>query len=268
MLNHIYLQNTGSTQTVFRNNFENHFNKMQWNANYDGNQAKIRVKTNDDGIKHKYYYNLDNRDLAHLLNIDSVRMPIDKRLKRDFKKKPCLKRYGNVYKIVIPDTDTDIYRDTDTDTDLSNFLSRNDTDDSDSTVWTTIPSSNHSTSFNNISLGDLPMDDNNNESPELSSLTYTPQNSIDVSKIRDTLELLNTSTRDSERKGYLSSPSLGEEFIVPISVNQGPYKKYKKYTFTPKRRNLTLKTHRSYRVFKHPKKKTARRRHRRTNSLK
>jgi hypothetical protein len=62
---------------------------------------------------------------------------------------------------------------------------------------------------------------------------------------------------------FLSSPSQRDEFIVPITLHQNPYEKY---TFTPKRRNLTLRKHNYHKVFKRPKSSSRRRRSSRRNS--
>ena len=262
------IKNVGSTKTYFKNNSGKHFNKVNWNADYDGNQAHIHMKTNEDGVKRQIYYNLDNRDLANLLNVDSVNVPVHERLKRDFKnkKKPCLRRYGSVYRIELPNTDTytDTYTDTDTDTNFSSIFP--DEDEDDSTVWSTVSSSPYSITRGDVSLGEMPMPismstprhtPRHTPMDDISSLTYSPS-PIDVSNIRDTMELLSNPQRGS--RVFLSSPLSGEEFIVPVSINRSPHKRYKKYTFTPKKRNLTLKSHRTYRVFKHPKKKTIKRR--------
>ena len=184
MLNNTYIKNVGSTQTIIGNNCSNHVQEIDWNAKYDGDQAKILVKTNSDGRKNMYHYTLDNADLADMLNIDSVNTPIHIRLKKDFKKpvKPIK------YRIEMP-TPKLIPR-------MPSYLS---------------------------------------DSPLLS---------------KDSLELLEPDT-------FLSSPASNQEFIVPVTLDQAPYQKY---TFTPKRRNLTLKTHRTHRVFKRPKSSRRRRR--------
>ena len=186
MLNNSYIKNVGSTQTIIGNRCQSHVQEMDWNADYDGDRAKVLLRTNTDGDKHKYQFTLDNDDLANILNIDSVNIPIHKRLKSDFKK-PVFRYKPNLYRIKLPAPE--VMREP--------FSS------------TSFPSS--STSF--------------------------------PSSISD---LISESIPDS----YLSSPSSDDEFIIPVSLNEDPYKKY---TFTPKRRNLTLKTHKTYRAFKHPK---------------
>ena len=189
MLNNSYIKNVGSTQTIIGNRCQSHVQEMDWNADYDGDRAKVLLRTNTDGNKHKYQFTLDNDDLANILNIDSVNIPIHKRLKSDFKK-PGFRYKPNLYRIQLPAPEV-----------MGEPFSS-----------TSFPSS--STSF--------------------------PSSSTSLS------DLLSSSTPDS----YLSSPSSDDEFIIPVSLNEDPYKKY---TFTPKRRNLTLKTHKTYRAFKHPK---------------
>jgi hypothetical protein len=188
MLNNSYIKNVGSTQTIIGNRCQSHVQEMDWNADYDGDRAKVLLRTNTDGDKHKYQFTLDNDDLANILNIDSVNIPIHKRLKTDFKK-PGFIHKPNLYRIQLPAPE--VMREP--------FSS------------TSFPSSSTSFPSSSTSLSDLI-----SESPD----------------------------------SYLSSPSSDDEFIIPVSLNEDPYKKY---TFTPKRRNLTLKTHKTYRAFKHPK---------------
>lgn len=83
MLN-TYVKNRGMTQTIIHNNNKNHFNQVNWDADYDGDVANISVDSNTDGKRKQFNISLDNQDLANLLNVPSVDIPIDKRLKMDF----------------------------------------------------------------------------------------------------------------------------------------------------------------------------------------
>jgi len=79
-----YISNHGSAKAFFLKNNKNLVNEVNWDADYDGNIAKISITTNDNGKRDKYNYNLDNSDLNELLNIETVDIPIDRRLERDF----------------------------------------------------------------------------------------------------------------------------------------------------------------------------------------
>jgi hypothetical protein len=83
MLN-TYIKNQGITQTIVHDNNHNHFNQINWDADYDGNIANISVNSNNDGKRQKFNISLDNEDLANILNVPSINTPIDKRLKMDF----------------------------------------------------------------------------------------------------------------------------------------------------------------------------------------
>lgn len=83
MLN-TYIKNRGITQTLVNNNNQKQFNQINWDADYDGQVANISVTSNTDGNKNHFDVQLDNEDLANMLNIPSVSMPIDKRLQMDF----------------------------------------------------------------------------------------------------------------------------------------------------------------------------------------
>lgn len=98
MLN-TYIKNRGTTQTIIHNNNENHFNELNWDADYDGNNANIAVTTSTDGNKQHFDVKLNNEDLANLLNISSIDIPLHKRLKKDFKN---LTQGVEEYKIELP----------------------------------------------------------------------------------------------------------------------------------------------------------------------
>jgi len=79
-----FITNTGLTQTIIRNNNKTHFNELTWDADYDGNLANISVMTNTDGKKENFDLTMDNNDLAKILNVPSIDLPLDKRLEMDF----------------------------------------------------------------------------------------------------------------------------------------------------------------------------------------
>lgn len=83
MLN-TYIKSRGISETIIRNNNRNHFNKINWDSDYDGNVANLSINSNTDGKNEYFNVTLDNNDLADMLNVPSVNMPIDKRLKMDF----------------------------------------------------------------------------------------------------------------------------------------------------------------------------------------
>jgi len=102
MLN-TYIKNVGSTQTLIGNNCGKHVEQVDWNAAYDGNKAKVMVNINSDGNEKEYHYSLDNADLANMLSLKSVNIPLHKRLKQDFRK-PLMQPLK--YKIVLPKLET------------------------------------------------------------------------------------------------------------------------------------------------------------------
>ena len=100
-----YIKNRGSTKTIIHNNHHNNVNEMKWNAKYDGDIAKVSLDLKNNGKAKHYNIKLDNSDLAKIFNIDSVNLPIDKRLKRDFKK-VRMERQPSVYDIYLEDLKT------------------------------------------------------------------------------------------------------------------------------------------------------------------
>ena len=83
MLN-TYIKNRGMTKTIILDNNHNHVNQINWDADYDGDMANISIDSDSNGKSKHFKIKLDNNDLANLLNIQSVNIPIDKRLKMDF----------------------------------------------------------------------------------------------------------------------------------------------------------------------------------------
>ena len=104
MLN-TYIKNRGLTQTIVHTNNHDQFNELNWDADYDGNLANISVMSNMDGNKKRYNVTLDNEDLANMLNVPSIGMPIDKRLQMDFFK-PSFRKDPRILQIELPDLKT------------------------------------------------------------------------------------------------------------------------------------------------------------------
>jgi hypothetical protein len=90
-----YIKNRGSTKMLIYNN--NH-NEINFDADYDGNVANISLDLQNNGRHNHYDVTLNNEDLANILNVPSINMPLDRRLKRDFKHQTFL-HDPNMYKI-------------------------------------------------------------------------------------------------------------------------------------------------------------------------
>jgi len=103
MLN-TYIKNRGITQTLVNNNNQKQFNQINWDADYDGQNANISVTSDTDGNKNHFDVKLDNEDLANMLNIPSVSTPIHKRLQMDFD--DSFRREPQRLQIEIPDLKT------------------------------------------------------------------------------------------------------------------------------------------------------------------
>jgi hypothetical protein len=79
-----YVRNRGATKTIIHNNHHNNVSEINWDADYDGNFANISLDLNQNGKTNHYDVKLDNGDLAEILNVPSVNLPIHKRLSDDF----------------------------------------------------------------------------------------------------------------------------------------------------------------------------------------
>ena len=120
-----YIKNRGITKTIIHNNHHNNVKEMKWDADYDGDIAKVSFDLKNNGKSKHYNIKLDNSDLAKILNIDSVDLPIDKRLKRDFKK-VRMERQPSVYDIYLEDLQPQIMEEQplllNNDTDIMSFI--------------------------------------------------------------------------------------------------------------------------------------------------
>jgi hypothetical protein len=119
-----YIKNRGSTKTIIHNNHHNNVNEMKWNANYDGDIAKVSLDLKNNGKAKHYNIKLDNSDLAKIFNIDSVNLPLDQRLKRDFKK-VRMERQPSIYDIYLEDLQPQVMEEPlllNNDTDMMSFV--------------------------------------------------------------------------------------------------------------------------------------------------
>jgi len=91
-----FIKNKGITKTVFHKNNKNYYNEVNWDADYDGENANLSLDIDDNGTKGHVEMNMNNDELAELLNIPSENNTLDKRLYRDF----LSKRPKHDYKIV------------------------------------------------------------------------------------------------------------------------------------------------------------------------
>ena len=83
MLN-TFIKNQGITKTLIHNNNKNYYNEMDWDADYDGEIAKISLNINDNGEHQHFNTKLNNSEIAELFNIPTVNKSIDERLYNDF----------------------------------------------------------------------------------------------------------------------------------------------------------------------------------------
>ena len=98
-----YIKNRGSTKTIIHDNNQNNINQINWDADYDGQNANISLDLTNNGKSGHYDIKLNNNDLAKMLNFDSVNLPIDQRLKGDFSRKKNKKLDPTVYNLYLED---------------------------------------------------------------------------------------------------------------------------------------------------------------------
>ena len=110
----------GEMQTMVQVNGKKRINKVHWDADYDGKKANVSLDVEDNHRAKHYDVQLNNEDLAEILNVPSVKMSLEKRLQRDFPKKKRFtkKRYRHRQMIEL-DTEPILLRDN------TNILKRN-----------------------------------------------------------------------------------------------------------------------------------------------
>ena len=98
-----YIKNRGSTKTIIHDNNQNNINQINWDADYDGQNANISLDLTNNGKSGHYDIKLNNNDLAKMLNFDSVNLPLDQRLKGDFGRKKKINLDPTVYNLYLED---------------------------------------------------------------------------------------------------------------------------------------------------------------------
>lgn len=105
-----YIKNRGMTKTIIHNNNRNTVNETKWDTDYDGAVANVSLDLSNNGKNQHLNFKLTNDDLANMLSIPSVRQPIHKRLKMDFKKP---KSFEKIFLEIEPESEFDSEFDSD-----------------------------------------------------------------------------------------------------------------------------------------------------------
>jgi len=79
-----YIENKGITKTIINNHGKKDENEIKWKANYDGEKADIKMKFSKNCNKNKMHIQLNNNDLASILGVKPIPIPLEKRLASDF----------------------------------------------------------------------------------------------------------------------------------------------------------------------------------------
>lgn len=93
-----YLQNIGFTKTLVQDNHHTKMNEIQWMGDYNGKVANINVDINRNGDREFVSMKLNNDELKNILGIQSIDIPLEKRLKNDFLKNVLTKRKSRKHK--------------------------------------------------------------------------------------------------------------------------------------------------------------------------
>jgi len=82
----IMIQNKGFTTTMFHDGTSRESSNIEWNADYDGENANIDLGISENGRKKHVLLQLDNSDLSRLLSFPSVKQSLESRLEEDFQR--------------------------------------------------------------------------------------------------------------------------------------------------------------------------------------
>jgi hypothetical protein len=121
-----YIKNRGMTKTIIHNNNRNTVNETNWDADYDGNIANVSLDLIKNGRNKHLDFKFTNNDLANLLTIPSVRQPIHKRIKMDFKKPKS--SFDKIFLELEPDYDSDSSSSSSSSSDSDSYKNMNNMD--------------------------------------------------------------------------------------------------------------------------------------------
>lgn len=79
-----YISNGSAEVEYVRNGNQIKSNKTSWSGDYDGYDGNLDIEVEENGHLKKTHIDFTNKDLANLLNIQSVEKPLYQRLKNDF----------------------------------------------------------------------------------------------------------------------------------------------------------------------------------------
>ena len=79
----VYIQNIGSSKTFINANNKKISSEVKWLGDYNGEEAKLQIDVNNDNDRKVYNIKMNNEQLSRLLGMESVNMPLDKRLQMD-----------------------------------------------------------------------------------------------------------------------------------------------------------------------------------------
>ena len=231
MLN-TYIKNRGITQKLINN--QKLLNKINWDVDYDGQKDNISFTSDTDCNKNHLDIQLDNEDLANMLNIPSVSTPIHKRLKIDFNT-PLFRRKTQFLQIVIPHIKT------------PNIPPRKQyylIEANLPLVQAKLPLVEAKLPLveAKVSLDEKLKTDEASIQELLQSIKPIKPKT-DEASIQELLQSIKPNS-------YLSSPLPEEELIAPISIDN---KTSNNYTLTSHKRHKRPKTHKTYKVYKKPK---------------
>jgi len=78
------MKSKGTSQNYINDNSDKHNQTVEWDVDYDGKQADVDVHVKSDGDEKHLQFQLDNEDLANMLNYPSEPKNLEDRLLRDY----------------------------------------------------------------------------------------------------------------------------------------------------------------------------------------
>jgi hypothetical protein len=86
----LYFESKGEALSVVKINGKETKQSAEWDVNYDGDLANIKLDTDTNGKKEHKKFKLTNDDINAMLNVPSHALSLDSRLQSDFLSSPTI----------------------------------------------------------------------------------------------------------------------------------------------------------------------------------
>jgi len=79
-----YFENSGYEEVIYQTNSKKHKHSINWEGNYNGKIANLKLKLNKDGKKENYDFKLNKEELENIFTYPINNIPLEQRLINDY----------------------------------------------------------------------------------------------------------------------------------------------------------------------------------------